>query len=285
VIVMIMARSRAGRSGTAAATLCAALACMLALCVVGCGDPAGTAAAASRASRASGRGFKLMQMNLCLSGLAGCYAKVRYPVGVQAAAAEIRLTHPDAVTFNEACGGDVARIARETGYHPRFSSIIYYGKRLHCIHPRGRGLFGDAVLTRAAIVSSDSHPFPAEAGPEQRQWVCVTTRARVAVCTAHLASDQPVEVAANAPQCAQLRAMLAGREAARAVIFGGDVNRLAPCAPRGFWVRIDASAHQDPGIQQVYGSAGLRSPAAHVVPAVHTDHDILLVRARLSGRS
>jgi endonuclease/exonuclease/phosphatase family metal-dependent hydrolase len=225
-----------------------------------------------------------MQMNLCLSGLAGCYGRVHYPVGVQAAAAEIRQAHPDAVTFNEGCGGDVARIARQTGYHLRFSSVVYYGKRLPCIHPGGRGLFGDAVLTRAAIVSSDSHPFPAEAGPEQRQWVCVTTRARIVVCTAHLASNEPVEVAANAPQCAQLRAMLAGREAARAVIFGGDVNRLAPCAPRGFWVRSDASAHQDPGIQQVYGTQALRSPSAHVVPAAHTDHDILFVHADLTGQ-
>ena len=275
-----MARSRSGRSGTAAAALCAAVVSALALCVTGCGDPAGTAAAAPRAPRT---GFELMQMNLCLSGLAGCYTKVHYPVGVQAAAAEIRRTRPDAVTFNEACGGDVARIARQTGYHLRFSSIIYYGKLLPCIHPRGRGLFGDAVLTRAAIVSSDSRPFPAEAGPEQRQWVCVTTRAEVVVCTAHLASNEPVEVAANAPQCAQLRAMLAGREAARAVIFGGDVNRLAPCAPPGFWVRSDAAGHQDPGIQQVYGSAALRSPSAQVDPAAHTDHDILFVRARLAG--
>jgi endonuclease/exonuclease/phosphatase family metal-dependent hydrolase len=276
--VTTLARSRTGRSGPAG--LCAAVVCALALCMTGCGDPAGTAAAASRAS---GPGFELMQMNLCLSGVAGCYARVDYPVGVEAAAAEIRQAHPDAVTFNEACGGDVARIARQTRYHLRFSSIIYYGKPLQCIHPHGRGLFGDAVLTRAAIVSSDSHPFPAEAGPEQRQWVCVTTRARIVVCTAHLASNEPVEVTANAPQCAQLRAMLAGREAARAVIFGGDVNRLGPCAPHGFWVRSDASAHQDPGIQQVYGTGALRSPSVHIVPAAHTDHDILFVHADLTG--
>ena len=78
-----------------------------------------------------------MQMNLCLSGLAGCYAKVHYPEGIEAAVAEIRQAQPDAVTFNEACGGDVARIARQTGYHLRFSSIVYYGKRLPCINPRG----------------------------------------------------------------------------------------------------------------------------------------------------
>ncbi len=258
------------------AALCAASAGALILCLAGCGGSAGTAAAALRRSD---RGYTLMQMNLCLSGLAGCYAKVHYPEGVQAAVAEIRQAHPDAVTFNEACGGDVGRIARETGYHLRFSSIIYYGKRLACIKPRGRGLFGDAVLTRAAIVSSHTQPFPAQVGPEQRKWLCVATGVGVEVCTAHLASHDPVEAAANAPQCAQLRALLARQTGARAVIFGGDVNRLSPCAPDGFWTRTDASAHQDPGIQQVYGSGTLRGPSVRVKPAAHTDHDVLLVHA------
>jgi endonuclease/exonuclease/phosphatase family metal-dependent hydrolase len=226
-----------------------------------------------------------MQMNLCLSGLAGCYKKVRYPGVVQEAVARIRQAHPDAVTFNEACGGDVALIARQTGYHPRFSSVIYYGRPLSCIRPRDRGRFGDAVLTRAAIERTDSHPFAAQAGPEQRQWLCVSTRVGVEVCTAHLASHEPVEAAANSPQCAELTALLTRRASARTVIFGGDVNRLPSCAPHGFWTRTDASARQDPGSQQVYGTAALRSPSARVAPATHTDHDILLVRALLTPAS
>ena len=67
------------------------------------------------------------------------------------------------------------------------------------------------------------------------------------------------------------------------VIFGGDVNRRPSCAPQGFWTLTDRSARQDPGSQQVYGNAGLRAPSARVVPAVHTDHDILLVRANPQG--
>ena len=51
------------------------------------------------------------------------------------------------------------------------------------------------------------------------------------------------------------------------------------------WIRTDVSARQARGIQHVYGSGALRSPSAHVVPATHTDHDFLLVRAHLtSGR-
>jgi endonuclease/exonuclease/phosphatase family metal-dependent hydrolase len=277
--VTVMVRPCAGRSASAAATLVALAGCALIVALTGCGRAAGTATVAARPS---GSAYTLMQMNLCLSGLAACFTKVRYPGVVEEAVARIRQAHADAVTFNEACGGDVGLIARRTGYHVRFSSVIYYGRPLSCIRPGGRGLFGDAVLTKAAIQRTESHPFAAQAGPEQRQWLCVSTRVGVDVCTAHLASPEPVESAANAPQCAELMALLARRASGRTVIFGGDVNRLPSCAPHGFWTRTDASARQDPGSQQVYGTGALRSPSAQVEPATHTDHDILLVHAHLT---
>ena len=193
-------RSRDWSRG-AGARVVTAVGCGLVLLLTGCSQSSGTAATA--ASR-SGSAYTLMQMNLCLSGLAGCYAKVEYPAVLDEAVARIREARPDAVTFNEACGGDVARIARRAGYHVRFSPIVYYGKLLACIRPAGRGLFGDAVLTKAAIESTDSHPFESQAGPEQRQWLCVATRAGVDVCTAHLASPERVRwprTPRSAPSC------------------------------------------------------------------------------------
>jgi hypothetical protein len=224
----IMTRLCADRTGRSAVALLAAMGCGLILSLTGCSPSSGTAAAAAPPP---GSTYTLMQMNLCLSGLTGCYAKVDYPAGVQEAVARIDEAHPDAVTVNEACSGDVMRIARRAGYHLRFSKVIYYGKPLPCIKPRGRGLFGDAVLTKAAIQGSDSQAFEAQAGPERRQWVCASTRIGVDVCTAHLASPETDEVAAPDPQCAELRARLARRAAARAVIFGGDLNRHSSCAP------------------------------------------------------
>jgi endonuclease/exonuclease/phosphatase family metal-dependent hydrolase len=224
-----------------------------------------------------------MQMNLCLSGLGTCYRKVAYPAVVEEAVARIRDTHPDAVTFNEACRNDVALIARQTGYHLRFSTVIYDGGPLPCIRPGGRGVFGDAVLTKAAIESSEGHAFLAQTDIERRAWLCVTTRIGVDVCTAHLSERIPSEVAGNDRQCAELRGLLARRAAAHTVVvFAGDLNRRSSCAPAGFWTRSDRSAEQDPGLQQVYGTGALHAPAADVAPATHTDHDILLVRAQLA---
>jgi endonuclease/exonuclease/phosphatase family metal-dependent hydrolase len=225
-----------------------------------------------------------MQMNLCLSGFADCYAKAAYPAVVEEAVARIRTARPDAVTFNEACQSDVAVIARRTGYHVRFSRVIYLGERLRCVQPDDRGLFGNAVLTKAAIKSTESQDFKVQAGPERRRWLCVTTRVGVDVCTAHLNTRTTVEVAGNDGQCADLTALLARRAAARTVIFGGDVNRGPSCAPDGFWTRTDKSAAQVPGLQHVYGSSALRSPSAEVVAATHSDHDVLLVRVHLTAR-
>ncbi len=253
---------------------CAALlGCALAL--AGCG---GSPATASRST------YTLMQMNLCLSGLAGCYRKVAYPAGVEEAAALIRQARPDAVTVNEACRGDVARIARRAGYHLRFSRVNYRGEPLHCVQPGGRGLFGDAVLTRAAIEDADNEDFEVQAGLERRRWLCVTTERDVDVCTAHLNTRAGDEVAGNDGQCAELATLLARRQAARALIFGGDVNRRHSCAPDGAWARTDTAAHQAPGLQHVYGSGAFRSPTAKVLPAAHSDHDVLLVRAHLTAQ-
>jgi hypothetical protein len=222
--------------------------------------------------------YTLLQMNLCLSGFAGCYGKVAYPAGVHEAVARVRDAQPDAVTLNETCRRDAAQIARRTGYHLRFSTVTVAGEPLACIRPGGRGHFGDAVLTKAPIESTDGHDFAVQAGIEWRRWLCVTTRVGVDVCTAHLAT----EAGANGAQCAELAAILARRAATRTVIFGGDVNRRRACAPARAWSRTDSSADQAPGLQAGYGTGALSSPSVLVTPAGHTDHDILQVRAHLT---
>src|SRR5215211_1955231 len=290
-----MVRRCADRPGSPVVLLLAAVGCALVLALCGCTGSSGTSGAPAQEPSTSvgepaavppagSSTYTLMQMNLCLSGLANCYGKAAYPAVVEEAVARIREAQPDAVTFNEACRSDVARIARRTGYHLRFSRVIYRGERLRCVRPGGRGLFGDAVLTEAAIESTDNHDFKAQAGIERRRWLCVTTRVDVDVCTAHLNTRSTIAVAGNDAQCVELAALLARRASARTVTFGGDVNRRPSCAPAGLWTRTDRSADQAPGLQHVYGSGALRSPSAEVVPATHTDHDVLLVHAQLTAR-
>lgn len=285
--VDLIVRPGAGRSGTARVSLLAAAVCALVLAVPGHAGLSAASGALAREPSTAGEGpaaaplattYTLMQMNLCLSGSAGCYGRVAYPAVVEEAVARIRDAHPDAVTVNEACRRDVARIADQTGYHARFSAVTSSAGPLRCIRPERRGRFGDAVLTKAATERGASHDFEALAGDERRRWLCVTTR-DIDVCTAHLATRSTIEAAGSEAQCAEVATILARRMAAHPVIFGGDVNRFHPCAPDGVWTRTDSGADQAAGFQHVYGSRALRSPTVQVLPAEHTDHDFLLIRA------
>ena len=233
-------------------------------------------------SATGGARFSVLQMNLCLSGVAPCLS---YPQVLREADAVFAEWTPDAVTLNEVCSGDVAGIARRANYHWRFTTVPYRGSPLPCTNPGVRGVFGNAVLTREAITDAVDERFKAQLPLEQRRWLCVTTIRRVSVCTTHL---EPWSLALTSTvddrQCAELARVLAARARWRPTIAAGDINRLSSCAPTGMWTLTDLAAAQKPGIQHVYGSAAHLLPqAAQVVPATSTDHDFLLVTARLAA--
>jgi endonuclease/exonuclease/phosphatase family metal-dependent hydrolase len=226
----------------------------------------------------SGAPYSLLQMNLCASGYAGCFGRTEYPKILDEVVARVRDHRVNAVTLNEACSGDVERIAERTGYHHRFATVIYRGVPLECRTPTGRGVFGNAVLTREAIRSAQDAPFSVFSGVEERRHLCVTTAREVNVCTSHLSTDGEAAGSTNSVQCAELAEVLAAR-AGRPTLFAGDVNRRTSCAPEGLWTLTDSAATQAPGIQHVYGN--LAAPELTVEAATHTDHDAMVVRARL----
>jgi endonuclease/exonuclease/phosphatase family metal-dependent hydrolase len=239
------------------------------------------ASATDTASTARRTPYSVLQMNLCLSGLAGCQ---HYPRVMREAIRVIRARRPNAVTFNEVCKRDVARIAQRTGYRARFATVLYAGRPLPCRSPRGRGVFGNAVLVKAEITGSVDRRFRAQADQEKRRWLCVATGGRrVTVCTTHLSPRGSARArAANRRQCAEFADVLAARARRGPTIAAGDINRHGNCAPAGMWTRTDDRAAQKPGIQHVYGNRRyLRRPVARIVRARFTDHDFLHVRARL----
>ncbi len=223
--------------------------------------------------------FSLLQMNLCLSGAAPC---LEYPEVIREAITVLREHRPDAVTLNEVCSRDVARIAQMTGYHRRFSTVVYGGRPLPCRAPSGRGVFGNALLTAAPIAATVDRPFSAQSiDPEQRRWLCVATAQSVTVCTTHLSAPSELRTAVLR-QCAEFTDLLAARTRRGPTIAAGDMNTLGGCAPAGMWTRTDAEGAQTPGVQHAYGTAShLRAATSEVLPATHTDHDFLYLRARL----
>ena len=223
--------------------------------------------------------YSLLQMNLCLSGLAPC---LRYPQVIREAITVIRGRRPDVVTLNEVCSHDVVAIARRAGYHSRFSTVFYGGRPLPCRAPNGRGVFGNALLSAARITATVDRPFSAQSiDPEQRRWLCVATTQRVTVCTTHLSSPSELGTAVLR-QCAEFTEVLAVRARRGPTIAAGDMNTLGRCAPSGMWTHTDRRSGQTPGIQHAYGTAShLRAATSEVLAATYTDHDFLNVRARL----
>jgi endonuclease/exonuclease/phosphatase family metal-dependent hydrolase len=225
----------------------------------------------------SGSSVALLQMNLCLSGQAGCYDATTRAHLLDEAAAQIRAHDPEAATISEACRRDVAELARRTGYELTFAAVDYGGAPLPCIDPRGRGLFGIAVLTRDTVTATGNRALTARADPEERRWVCATTSGGVTACTAHLSTRLTSgEQADNDAQCRELRSVLAGYERRGTTMFGGDLNRTSTCAPTGMWSARDTAATQSPGLQHIYGSGSLDESSVSVAEATYTDHDFLL---------
>jgi endonuclease/exonuclease/phosphatase family metal-dependent hydrolase len=228
--------------------------------------------------------YSVLQMNLCLSGFAECFDDTRYPKVVAEAIDVIAARTPRAVTVNEACSSDLARVAAETGYHLRFAPVLAHGQRLPCADPAGRGVYGNAVLTQQPIRSSAGRAFSAQVGGEERRrWLCVETAGQVNVCTAHLSTrGTKAARAAHRSQCTEWAAVVAARDDHGPVIAAGDINRQAGCAPAGVWTLTDAEASRLPGRQHSYGSAKeLRRPSIQMLPATYTDHDFLLTKTRL----
>lgn len=228
----------------------------------------------------------LLQLNMCLSGVANCYSAAGYPAKIREAVATIRSTAADVVVINEACSGDAALIAQQAGMSLNFSTVARNGRAFACRDPRGRGSFGNAVLSEVPADVQDVS-FRSQAGPEERRAVCSTLQG-LTVCGTHLTNqtDDGTGRAANARQCAELSAMLARTAQQQPVVAAGDVNRRTSCAPAGFATFTDAGGTQARGIQHVYLDPRLGPASARTLVMRQTNHDALVlsfVRPPLSG--
>jgi hypothetical protein len=148
---------------------------------------------------------RVLQMNLCNSGLAGCYTGL----AVGAAVDVIRAQAPDVVTLNEVCRADVAVLARASGaaasaFRPAMDRRT--GEAVHCLDGEPYGI---AVLTRrpAKLTTGGIYPTQDPTGPEQRAWLCLDTT-DFAACTTHL--DNGDAAVASATTCSPPRSRRCG---------------------------------------------------------------------------
>lgn len=245
-------------------------------------------------TRPGGTTLRVLQMNLCDSGIARCYTGGR---SVSMAAALIHAERPEIVTLNEVCRADVSVLERAM-------SATYPGARVasafkpatdrstngpyRCLNGQQ---FGDGVLAlvpssaRGYRTDGGSYPIQDLTDPEERVWLCIAVAARFAACTTHLASTSTTIALA---QCRYfLRSAvprIRRRDGNDPVILGADLNLSADnsrsCLPVGFQ-RADDGARQD-----VVAGPGVMVRSRAVID-MHgtTDHPGLLVEVTLPRRA
>ncbi|WP_433319706.1 endonuclease/exonuclease/phosphatase family protein [Micromonospora sp. CA-269861] len=231
--------------------------------------------------------LRMLQMNLCNSGRAGCYTGRAMARATEVITAEA----PDLVTLNEICADDLP-VLRGVFHavHPGRTVVAAFqaagdrpsGDDTRC---RNGQRFGIGLLTHVQTaatphtVYAGTHPTQDLADPEERAWLCVDVDGALLACTTHL-SASGFRIALT--QCDHLLDTIlpaisrtAGSEP---TVLGGDLNlRAGPdpdvrsCTPPGHQ-RVD-----DGRLQHITATSDITLCCRTVVP-MHgtTDHPGLL---------
>jgi endonuclease/exonuclease/phosphatase family metal-dependent hydrolase len=249
------------------------------------------AVAGEPASAVPSRGaLRVLQMNLCDSGLAHCYTGR----SVAEASEVIRAETPDVVTVNEVCRDDVPALERALAGARGDVVVSAFqaawdrrtGAAIRC---RNGQPYGIALVTRGSGAAGGydavgaAYPVQDAGSAERRAWLCLhprrpATGAAVVVCTTHLASGSaPVARA----QCAYLIGTAIPAVRARAgstpVVLGGDLNLRSADATDGTCLPADDRRADDGHVQHVVATPGLTVGQPRTIAMPATDHPGLLV--------
>jgi endonuclease/exonuclease/phosphatase family metal-dependent hydrolase len=204
--------------------------------------------------------FRVLQMNLCDSGIAGCYTGR----SVAEAAAVIRAQRPDIVTLNEVCRDDVS-VLEHTLSNAEHGSVVTRafqaaldqrtGDPVRCHNGQQYGiglLAGVRPPHRGFVTLGGRYPAQDPADTEKRVWLCVHAIAHFYACTTHLSSTSP---AVAISECRYLMdtaiPTVRTQNQQDPLILGADLNltddqspNAQSCMPPGF-VRVDDGSTQD----------------------------------------
>jgi endonuclease/exonuclease/phosphatase family metal-dependent hydrolase len=266
----------------------AAAACCLAWAVTSLTGATAVIGTKSIPSHATGRSLRVLQFNLCDSGIAACYTGR----SVHAAAAVMRHWRPDVVTLNEVCRHDVFELERAISESHRGRAVAAAFQAavdrptdspFRCRNGQPYGIGVLAVLGSATSrhrAYRGRYPVQDLRDPEERVWLCIRAAGGFYACTTHTASTS--ETVARS-QCRYLlrRAVpaLLARAGGDPVVLGADLNLLPghspgpqDCLTDGYH-RVDDGARQD-----IVTSPGL-TVTHRLIIDMHgtTDHPGLLV--------
>ncbi len=197
---------------------------------------------------------KVLQLNICHSGLAGCYTGAE-PVMAKAESV-ISSTRPQVLSVNEACSGDVTRLRAAMGAAQAVFVAARHrdGTAVTCTNGQD---YGNILVVADALAGSPAATGRYTAqddGNEMRVWACLPAGV-LSACTTHLSARSGTVALA---QCRELMSRAVGYAAVAPVVVSGDLNlryRGNPdaqsCNPSGFYRKGDGS------VQHVFATTNL----------------------------
>jgi hypothetical protein len=228
--------------------------------------------------------FWILQLNLCNSGLAGCYKGGQ---SVPEAAAKIQSNAPDVVTLNEICEGDVAPLRNAlanvytggtvvSAFQPAFNRQTNAPYKCKNGQSYGIGIVAHIPAPYTGHTTYGGiYPSQDTSSNEMRAWLCLYAADSYYACTTHLASTSGT-IALN--QCKYLMntAIPSVRSAGgyRPTVIGADLNLkyggspdAQSCVPAGYYRKGDGS------VQHIMATTDLVFSSSRKIGMTYTDHD------------
>jgi hypothetical protein len=235
--------------------------------------------------------LSVLQLNLCNSGMAGCYRGGR---AVPEAAAVIAVARPDAVTADEICRRDLPQLA--AGMRRAFPGDVT-NWRFQPAHQRDDAVsscvngdqYGIGILIHrpagspGAVSAGGEYPGQEGRRGERRVWACLYAISSHYICATHLSAFDRDRALA---QCRYLMNTAipdtrAGMGGYFPTVVGGDLNltdRGSPnagdCTPTGW------RGTGDGGVQHILATADHTVVSTRRLAMNYTDHPGLLVVLR-----
>jgi hypothetical protein len=228
--------------------------------------------------------FWVLQLNLCNSGIAGCYDGGK---SVPEAVTVIQKNAPDVVTLNEICQNDLAPLTAALASVYSGSTVVSAfkaagdrrtGGPYKCKNGQDYGIGIIAHIPGANAgpqVFSGLYASQDTGSAEQRAWLCIAATGSYYACTTHLVSTSGT-IAMN--QCKDLMnnilpSIRSANGPAPAVV-GGDLNmkykgspNAQDCVPGGFYRKGDSD------VQHIMATSDLAFSSSKKIGMTHTDHD------------
>jgi hypothetical protein len=260
-----------------------AVGCCLIWAVTSLGGATGHVGASARDL---GPSVRVLQLNLCDSGIAGCYTGR----AVAEAAAVIRADAPDLVTLNEICRDDVSVLERAVSdansaraVTSAFKAAVdrRSGQSFRCTNGEPYGI-GIVALLPAALRGARHYggvyPTLVTRDPEERVWLCL--HAAYYACTTHLASTSTAVAFA---QCRYLFTnaipALRAKGAPDPMVLGADLNLRSGGSPDAqSCIPSDYPRVDDGRVQHIVATPDLAVRSSRSIDLQGTtDHPGLLV--------